>query len=259
MEKIWWNSSCKIKRKKEFGKLSTQQGKLSTQQVTYPEDIQNEEDYFNMLRRDYRTADPERKIFLLFVIQTEANMQREKGRALTDMDEEIAANKASDDLLDLSPEEKEEWIQHVYGQPPGWTPYAEVKLNLGSKEWQDMRKEIARWKKSGGTLHAKMTGKPDPKEKKEVEELIAERGPNLTEEDKDLIAWTPGIIPPWFNKNPSKDSYDYHAIQAIKDLGVSAMEVHYAVERAYTGDPPLTAKDKDILRVGWGQVFAEKM
>ena len=131
----------------------------------------------------------------------------------------------------------------------------EIKLNLGSKQWQDLRKEIARWKKTGGTLHAKIVGKPDPKEAKE---LIAERGPKLTEEEEAKLYQTPGIIPPWYPKDPNEESYFYHAMKAIRELNVSAAEVLAAVDKEYDDESTLTERQRDILRVGWNQVFGEK-
>ena len=124
----------------------------------------------------------------------------------------------------------------------------EIKLNLGSKQWQDLRKEIARWKASGGTLHAKMVGKPDAKE---IEELVAKRGPRLTDEEEARIYQTPGVIPPWFPDNPHKESYFYHAKKAIEELGVSAAEVLAAVDKEYEDWKALTPKQKDILKSGW--------
>ena len=133
----------------------------------------------------------------------------------------------------------------------------EIKLNLGSKQWQDLRKEIARWKASGGTLHAKMVGKPDAKE---IEELVAKRGPRLTDEEEARIYQTPGVIPPWFPDNPHKESYFYHAKKAIEELGVSAAEVLAAVDKEYEDWKALTPKQKDILKSGWDldPVYGEK-
>ena len=137
----------------------------------------------------------------------------------------------------------------------GSEDYTEIKLNLSSKQWQDLRKEIAHWKRTGGTLHAKMTGKSDVKE---VKELIAKRGPNLTEEEEARLYQTPGIIPPWYPKNPNEESYFYHAMKAIRELDVSAAEVLAAVDKEYDDESTLTEKQRRILLVGWGQEFAEK-
>ena len=137
----------------------------------------------------------------------------------------------------------------------GSEDYTEIRLNLGSKQWQDLRKEIAHWKRTGGTLHAKMTGKSDVKE---VKELIAKRGPNLTEEEEARLYQTPGIIPPWYPKDPNEESYFYHAMKAIRELDVSAAEVLAAVDKEYDDESTLTEKQRRILLVGWGQEFAEK-
>lgn len=137
----------------------------------------------------------------------------------------------------------------------GSEDYTEIKLNLSSKQWQDLRKEIAHWKRTGGTLHAKMTGKSDVKE---VKELIAKRGPNLTEEEEARLYQTPGIIPPWYPKDPNEESYFYHAMKAIRELDVSAAEVLAAVDKEYDDESTLTEKQRRILLVGWGQEFAEK-
>ena len=137
----------------------------------------------------------------------------------------------------------------------GSEDYTEIKLNLSSKQWQDLRKEIAHWKRTGGTLHAKMTGKSDVKE---VKELIAKRRSNLTEEEEARLYQTPGIIPPWYPKDPNEESYFYHAIRAIKQLNVSAAEVLAAVDKEYDDESTLTERQRNILRVGWGQEFGEK-
>ena len=137
----------------------------------------------------------------------------------------------------------------------GSEDYTEIKLNLSSKQWQDLRKEIAHWKRTGGTLHAKMTGKSDVKE---VKELIAKRGPNLTEEEEARLYQTPGIIPPWYPKDPNEESYFYHAMKAIRELDVSAAEVLAAVDKEYDDESTLTERQRNILRVGWGQEFGEK-
>ena len=162
----------------------------------------------------------------------------------------------------LTTEEKSDWkiseirkILIELGMPKSklWKlgSYEEIKLNLGSKEWQDIRKEIARWKKSGGTLHAKLKGSKEKEEhKKNIEILIAERGPKLTSNEMDEIAATPGIIPPWW-VGFAKDGYYDGATKAIKELGVSAIDVHLATERDYT-DKPLTEKEEEILQAGWG-------
>jgi len=134
----------------------------------------------------------------------------------------------------------------------GSEKYTELELQLGPADWQKLRSEIQRWKKSGGILKAKLKGKEDKaKQEKRINELVSKRGPTLTEDEEDEIAVTPGVIPPWFPKNPGKDNYYYGAIKAIKELGVSALDVHLAVERDYT-DESLTDKEREILRVGWG-------
>jgi len=109
--------------------------------------------------------------------------------------------------------------------------------------------DIKRWKKTGGTLRAKLKGKKGGEIRRRIEELVAQRGPKLTSEEMDEIAATPGIIPPWWSKDTD---YDRAAIKAITKLGVSATDVHIAVERAYT-DKPLNEIQKEILKVGWEQ------
>jgi len=125
--------------------------------------------------------------------------------------------------------------------------HSEIALAMGSKQWQRLRDDIKRWKKEGGVLKAKLKGKKGEEIKKRIEELATQRGAKLTSEEMNEIAATPGVIPPWWK---GSDGYYTGARRAIKKLGVSAMDVHIAVERDYTNQP-LNEMQKTILKVGW--------
>jgi len=71
-----------------------------------------------------------------------------------------------------------------------------------------------------------------------------------TPEEKEKLAGVKGEVPPWWPKEPEKESYFYGAVQAIKKTGCSADDVHIAVERDYTGKD-LTTEQKAILKAGW--------
>jgi len=116
---------------------------------------------------------------------------------------------------------------------------ADAVVKMGSKDWQRLRDEIERWKKVGGTLAAKSKG---------TKEIISKK--KLTSEEKDIIAATPGIVPPWWKK---ADGYYKGARKAIEELGVSALDVHVAVERDYTGKV-LSKLQKEILSTRWPEV-----
>ena len=124
---------------------------------------------------------------------------------------------------------------------------SEMTLTMGSKQWQKLREEIKKWKKTGGVLKAKLKGKKGKETKKRIKELVAERGAKLTSEEMDEIATMPGVVPPWWGKS---NGYYAGAKKAINKLGVSALDVHIAVERDYT-DKPLNKIQKKILKVGW--------
>lgn len=142
-----------------------------------------------------------------------------------------------------------EFIGQMTGQKDPLAPFSEkVSAGVDPKQWQKLLEDIKRWKKIGGTLKAKLEGKEGKEIRRRIEELVARRGPKLTSGEMDEIAATPGIIPPWWSKDTE---YDRAAIKAITKLGVSATDVHIAVERAYT-DKPLNKIQKEILKVGWG-------
>ena len=132
----WQKLLANIRQWKKTGgtlhaKLS---GKKTTSRIQKPEedrskpkdvsaDMDVEADY-SALRHQYRTTDPEHKVFILFCIQEEAEMQREKGRSLDLGEEEVAADRAQNEIYELKPEEKKAWIDHVKNQPKNWTPYS---------------------------------------------------------------------------------------------------------------------------------------
>ena len=136
--------------------------------------------------------------------------------------------------------------------------FKEVELNLGSKDWQTIQKAIHKWKKEGGTLHAKLKGEGLDKNEMHdfARKIVEDRGSHLTDEEKNLVAWTPGLVPPWFDSTTDPEEYDFCATKAIEKLNVSAMDVHIAVEKSYTGKS-LTPKQKRILEVGWNEKFGE--
>jgi hypothetical protein len=125
------------------------------------------------------------------------------------------------------------------------------RLDLTSADLKNIRADIKRWKKSGKKILAvKSVGEDKGDQPSHIKELLAKRGSALTSEEKDEIAATPGIVPPWWEENNGYFKGARKAIEGLKN--VSALEVHLAVEKDYT-DKPLTEKEKNILRVGWGK------
>jgi len=111
-------------------------------------------------------------------------------------------------------------------------------LEMGPQDWQQLREEIKRWKKHGGILRGKLKGK----------DLVTKK--NLTSDEMDVIASTPGIVPSWWSIT---DPYHAGASRAIEELGVSALDVHIAVERDYTGKL-LSPEQRKILQTGWPDI-----
>ena len=130
--------------------------------------------------------------------------------------------------------------------------FKEFELKMGPSEWNKLKLDIARWKKAGGILRAKLGGKKETKaeQKKRVEKILAEKP--LTQEKEDELCVTPGVVPPSWIK--STDPYKSGGARAIEILGnVSAKDVTEAIGNDLGGEV-LSGKDSQILEAGWGIV-----
>jgi hypothetical protein len=114
------------------------------------------------------------------------------------------------------------------------------------------------------------TDQPIPKNllqhlKKQKADLAAKRvkprrgsGIALSAKEQEKIYATPGLVPTWWWPDPKKGTYTYHAMKAIKKLGVSARDVEKTLRKA-ADRKSLSVDEIRMLQEGWGLVESGKI
>jgi len=144
----------------------------------------------------------------------------------------------------------DEWVDWKYLDPGGFQ---------GDYYNTELLEQLQGWDREATYTGEKGVGTHMPTAKlekieKELEEMIKEKVPGMTLQDRKRIWKTKGHVPPWWDPVPTTKSLTYYMKKIIQEKGTSAADIENAIKVASTGklskdDNLLTDQEKEQKRM----------